>query len=146
MKILRINSRNVIPQRYLEVIAKTNVNMGMILGEQDRTADAMKVFEEVVRRFGGSEVLAILEQVALALSNKANALIRLNREEDALCIYSEIADRFGTTEHSVLRNIAGDALISKGELELRVGRNDAALETATRSLSLPNLDSPGNTG
>ena len=116
--------------------------MGVILGEQEKTADAIRVFEEMVRRFEGSEVLVILKQVAVALFNKAVALIRLNREEDALGIYSEIADRFGTTGHSELRSIAGDALLNLGELELKLERNDAARETATRALELSDLNLP----
>jgi hypothetical protein len=54
------------------------VNKGVTLGAWNRSEDEIKVYDEVVRRFGEASEPAVLEQVARALINKSVALEALN--------------------------------------------------------------------
>ena len=48
----------------------------------NRPQDALEACDEVVRRFGESEIPALLERVAIALVNRGGALGVLNRPQD----------------------------------------------------------------
>ena len=68
----------------------------------DRPEDALVVFDEVVRRFGDSEISPLPESVALALFGKGFTLDDLDRLEGALASYDEIVRRFGDGKTPVL--------------------------------------------
>ena len=51
---------------------------------RNRAEDTVEACDEVIRRFGKSEIPAVLVWVAKALVNKGTALSELNRPQDAL--------------------------------------------------------------
>ena len=67
------------------------MNKGAVLVRLNRSDEALKVYDEVARRFGNSDSSKIIELVAKALVNKAITLGRLNRSDEALKVYDEVA-------------------------------------------------------
>ncbi|WP_429197018.1 tetratricopeptide repeat protein, partial [Aeromonas veronii] len=63
-----------------------------------RSEDAITVYDELIQRFGTSDVAEIQEQVAKALLNKGVTLGQLDRSEDAITVYDELIQRFGTSD------------------------------------------------
>ena len=96
---------------------------------QNRAQDTVAACDEVVRRFGDSEILTVLKWVAKALANKGVALSKLNRPQDALTVYDEVVHRFGESETPALLESVAKALVSKGSTHTRqtepaTGRSD----------------------
>ena len=64
--------------------ARELIRRGVELWKQDRAEDALATFDEVVERFGDSEVTEVRGNVATALVNRGLVLGTLNRPIDAL--------------------------------------------------------------
>ena len=84
------------------------------LVDQNRPEEALPIYAEVVRRFGGSAAPALLQWVALALEGKGIALSDLNRPEEALAVYDEVVRRYGESEAPALLERVAAALVGKG--------------------------------
>ena len=69
---------------------------GRALVGDDRLAEAIEVFDEVIARYGTAAELASRRDVADALIEKAESLERLGRDEDALAAFNSVLERFGT--------------------------------------------------
>ena len=94
----------------------------------NRDEDTVEACDEVIRRFGESEIPAILVWVAKALANKGSALCELNRPQDALEAYGEVIRRFGRSETPALLNSVASALVNKGAVLGDLNRPQGALE------------------
>ena len=84
------------------------------LQNQNRREDALVAFDEVVRRFGDSDVPILLEPVATALVSKGLMLRVSNRREDALVAFDEVVRRFGDSDVLDLLESVATALVFKG--------------------------------
>ena len=94
----------------------------------NRDEDTVEACDEVIRRFGESEIPAVLVWVAKALANKGSALCELNRPQDALEAYGEVIRRFGRSETPALLNSVATALVNKGAVLGDLNRPQGALE------------------
>jgi tetratricopeptide (TPR) repeat protein len=112
-----------------EQVAKALANKAFTLGELNRAADALAVYDDVVARFGDAPEPAIREQVAKALANKAFTLGQLNRAADALAAYDELVVRFGDAPEPNLREQVAKALVNKAITLGRLERPAEALAT-----------------
>ncbi|GAG24267.1 unnamed protein product, partial [marine sediment metagenome] len=63
------------------------VNKGVTLAIMNRPEDAIAVYDEVMWRFGESEIKALSEAAAMAMSNKADILLKTGSLERALAAY-----------------------------------------------------------
>lgn len=97
------------------------------LGEQGRSEEAVKVYDEVISRFGLVKDLAIREQVARALINKGFRLGLLGRNEEAISAYDEVVALFGSALEPILREGVARALLNKGIKLHSLGRFDDAI-------------------
>ncbi len=84
------------------------------LNNQDRAADALALWDKLLRRFGKSKNLAVLESVAMALFNKGVLLGRMNRIQDALDAYGEMVRDFGSSKNPAVLESVAKALFNKG--------------------------------
>jgi tetratricopeptide (TPR) repeat protein len=136
-----------------EQVAKALTNKAFTLGQLNRAADALAVYDDVVARFGDAPEPAIREQVAKALANKAFALGQLDRAADALPAYDELVVRFGDAPEPVLREQVAKALVNKAITLGRLERPTEALatydeviarfgDTASRSRPRQNTEPP----
>jgi tetratricopeptide (TPR) repeat protein len=90
------------------------VNKGITLGNLNRTAEEMAVYDEAVRRYGNAREFAPREQAARALASKAYHLGLLDRNAEAVEVYDEMARLFENATEPSLRVRAAKALVSKG--------------------------------
>ena len=98
-----------------EVMAAKNLfDDAVALWNQDRAEDALAVFEELMSRFGESEMPALLEGVAMTLVNKGVVLGGIDRPEEALTVWDEVVSRFGESEAPILLEQVAKALVNKG--------------------------------
>ena len=95
---------------------------------QNRAEDTVVACDEVVRRFGDSEILTVLKWVAKALANKGAALGALNRPQDALEACDEVVRRFGKSEAPDLLDSVAKAFVNKGAALVALNRPQDALE------------------
>ncbi len=65
-----------------------------VLYARGRVKEALAKYDELVRRFGESDVLDVSLSVALGFSAKGVILGQLGRQEDALAAYDEVVFRF----------------------------------------------------
>ena len=106
--------------------AKEIFDEAVALKNQNQLEDALVSFDEVVRRFGDSEMPMVPQLVALALSGKGHALDDLDRLEDALIAYDEVVHRFADSHVPGLPGLVAMALVSKGVI---LGRLDSLEDT-----------------
>ena len=94
---------------------------------QNGAQETVAACDEVVRRFGDSEILTVLMWVAKALANKGAALQALNRQQDALEACDEVVRRFGESETPALLEPVAKALVNKGVALSKLNRPQDAL-------------------
>ncbi|MCC5828526.1 MAG: tetratricopeptide repeat protein [Phycisphaeraceae bacterium] len=110
------------PEASDEQVARALGRKGMLLVTQRRLADAIEVFDEVVRRFADRDEPVLAEGVARALANKGVALGSLGRFEDAIEVYDEVVRRFADREEPNLAEEVARALVNKGVTLGSLGR------------------------
>ena len=98
------------------------------LNDQNRAADALVLWDELLLRFGESKNPTLLERVATALFNKGVTLGRMNRPEDALGAYEEVVRRFGQSKNLAVLESVAMALFNKGVILGRMNRLQDALD------------------
>ena len=95
---------------------------------RNRAEDTVEACDEVIRRFGKSEIPAVLVWVAKALMNKGTALSELKRPQDALEAWDEVIRRFGESETPALLDSVAFALGNRGPALGALNRPQDALE------------------
>ena len=95
---------------------------------RNRAEDTVEACDEVIRRFGKSEIPAVLVWVAKALVNKGTALSELKRPQDALEACDEVIRRFGESETPALLDSVAFALGNRGAALGALNRPQDALE------------------
>ena len=111
-------------ERAARELFKTTVALNVL----NRAEDTVEACDEVIRRFGESEIPAVLVWVAKALANKGTTLSELNRPQDALEAYGEVIRRFGRSETPALLDSVATALVNKGAVLGALNRPQDALE------------------
>ena len=95
---------------------------------RNRAEDTVEACDEVIRRFGKSDIPAVLVWVAKALVNKGTALSELKRPQDALEACDEVLRRFGESETPALLDSVAFALVNRGGALGALKRPQDALE------------------
>ena len=113
-------------ERAARELFKTTVALNVL----NRAEDTVEACDEVIRRFGESEIPAVLVWVAKALANKGTTLSELNRPQDALEAYGEVIRRFGRSETPALLDSVATALVNKGAVLGALNRPQDALEAS----------------
>ncbi len=108
----------------------------------DRLPEALAAYDQVLDRFGSSNLPAVLDRVAAALIRKGIVLLALDRTDDALAANDEAITQFGQSDlPSLAEKVVGafffkgftlfardrmsEALDALGEAERRLRSNDA---------------------
>ena len=95
-------------------IARALTYKGFVLGQLNRTEEAIAVYNEAVQRYGTATEPALRERVARALVNKGFVLGQLKRSEEAIAVCDEVVQRYGTAIEPALRERVAGALANKG--------------------------------
>ena len=97
------------------------------LSAQSRPEDALAACDGVVRRFGESEIPAVLVWVAKAIVNKGVLLGGMNRPQAALAAYDEVIRRFEQDDTPVFLEPVARAFVFKGTVLDGMNRPQEAL-------------------
>jgi len=108
------------------LVADLLINKGLTFRDLGRGEDAIRMFEDVERRYTGTSEIPVLEKVAKALTAKAQVLGKLGRSGDALVTNDQVVERFGAAQEGELQECVALALYNKGvELNRIERRHDA---------------------
>ena len=99
------------------------------LSVRNGSEDAVAAYEEVILRFGESEIPAVLDWVAKALVNKGVALGTLSRPQEALETFDEVVLRFGESDIQTFRESVASALLNRAKPLDALNRLHDVLET-----------------
>ena len=110
-----------------EKSARKLVMRGYQRWQQGRAEDALDAYDQVVRKFGHSEVPGLRVAVAMALVNKGVSLGALNRLKEALTACDEVLHRFAESDVPDLQECVARALVSKSAALVELNRLEEAL-------------------
>src|SRR5271157_1090133 len=114
--------------RFRGYIAKALVNKGAALAELNRSEEAIQTYEEMLRRFAGTNEPSLRQHVAAGLYNKAVALGRLNRDLEGIQAYDDMLRRLGDPAEPWSREQVAQALYNKGVALGRLNRSAEAIQ------------------
>jgi tetratricopeptide (TPR) repeat protein len=118
-----------------EQLAVDLFNKGVSMTNNDRRADAVRTYTELLTRFADDPEPFLREVVANAYLNKAALLVKLGGQDgldEAVRTYEELEERFGDDSQPVLRKLSAEGLIKQAIARHLRGDHDDALQTATR--------------
>ena len=101
----------------------------------NRAPEALAAYDEVLSRFGTSDIPAVMDHIARALIRKGTVLLALDRPDEALAALDEAISRFGRSNVPSLVQTAAGAFCMKGFVLSVRDRGDealAALDEAVR--------------
>ena len=81
------------------------VDEAVSLGALGRDAEAIAVYDDMVRRFGTAGEPTLRQQVAMALVNKGDTLDDLGRVAEASAVFDEVFARFGAADEPALKEV-----------------------------------------
>ncbi|MDN5053766.1 tetratricopeptide repeat protein [Aliarcobacter butzleri] len=119
-----------ITKNEIEIVSSL-YNKGVILERMDGKAEeAIKVYDELIKKFKDSKENNILEAVAKALVNKGVILAQIDgKSEQAIKVFDEIIERFkDSKENNILERVA-NAFYNKG---VAFGKMDGKVEEAIK--------------
>lgn len=123
-----------LPSRVGEDAASANVNIVQAIldkalahSKRDEHEAAIEVYDDLVKRFGDSEVLAFQAAVAVGLFNKAVLLSHQGRHDADVAVYDDLVERYRDSTVPALQKHVVRALINKGVSLSRHGNHDAAI-------------------
>jgi tetratricopeptide (TPR) repeat protein len=94
-------------------MGRTLIIKGLTLRKLDRNEDAIAAYDDLIARYGDSNVEALREQVAIALINKGVILNNLQRRDEAIAVNDDVIARYGDSNVEKLRIQVARALFSK---------------------------------
>ncbi len=100
----------------------------LLLGQLNRSEEAIEVYDEIVKRFEDSKDNNILEEVAKALVNKGSEFLKLDKDEKAIEVYDEVVKRLEDSKDNNILEKVSSALVSKGVTLGQLNRSEEAIE------------------
>ncbi len=110
-----------------EVTAWALCGRAAVLGDLDRRSDAIAACDEVVERFGESQVATIQRPVAWSLLDRGALLSELGRQREEIAAYEEVERRFGDSSDAALRGQVAVALYNRGVALAHLGEPELAI-------------------
>ena len=110
-------------------VARALVKRGITEGQLGQSEAEVAAYDEVIDRFGGSDVPQLQDLVAKALLNKGVALGQLGKLEAELATYDEVIKRFGGSDTPGLQEQGAKALLNRGLTLGQLGQSETAIAT-----------------
>jgi tetratricopeptide (TPR) repeat protein len=117
-----------------EVVAWALCNKALLLKELNREDEALRVCNEIVRRFGRAKEPALREVAAKALYEKEWLLCDLDRKDELLPVCEQFVRLFGTANEPAAREGMWATLLWKIDRLGVLGRKEEALATCVEFL------------
>lgn len=100
-----------------------------------KTEDALRTYDEVIKRYGESQNSDVIRQVVYALLNKGSLLEILDKSEEAIEAYNLAVSQLGDTVELPLKYLEISALLEKGGLLGRLGKYEDAISAYDMGIS-----------
>ena len=113
---------------YSRIVAQVLLTKGMLLGNLNRSEEAIVIYDEVVARYGRNTAPEVLPAVATALVNKGVRLDALNRLDDELDVYTEVLCRFAENSLPEIADRVAVAMVNRGNTLEKLSRTQEAVE------------------
>ena len=120
------------------------VTKGQILQRLNRSDEALAAYDEIVRRFDEDKTPILSDATVIAILHEKTTLSKLNQPLDSLAAYDSSIRQFREGKFPILQWPVEEALLSRAAIELARRRQEAAAETASRVLVLPQPGSREN--
>ena len=91
------------------------LNKAISLTRLDRLEDALKVYDEVIDRYGEAEEPILRKHAAAAMANKVDLFRTMDRAVDASATYNELISRYGDDPEGEVREVVDIARESSGK-------------------------------
>ena len=114
---------------------KALVNRGVTQGWLGETESEVVTYDEVVERFGDSDVPELQVQVAMALFNRGITQGRSGEAQAAMATYDEVVERFGDSDMPELQVQVAKALVNKAITQGQIGEAQAAITTCDKAVA-----------
>ncbi|MET0104387.1 MAG: tetratricopeptide repeat protein [Sedimenticola sp.] len=108
------------------LISRALFNKALTLGKLNQPNNEIRVYDEVMRRFGDGEEDGVQEQVVRSLFNKGISLGKLGRKDEEIAAYDEVVNRYGENKNITICKYVGDALINKAITLFDLGQVEEA--------------------
>jgi len=123
----RVKRSQTGPGESAERAAKELFETTVKLNDHTRAEDTVAACDEIIRRFGDSEIPDVSMWIAKALMYRGAALSKLNQPEEAMAAWDEVESRFGESETPNLLESVASALLNKGAAFNALHRFEEAL-------------------
>ena len=100
----------------------------LIYSNRGEYTAALDIYDELVERYGESDIPEVQEAVATALFNKGVGLSRQGEHEAEIEVYEELIERYGESEIPEVQEAVIKAMVNKGVELSRQGAPEAALQ------------------
>ncbi len=109
------------------LVAKTLLNKGITLREQEQFDKAIIVYDDLIEKFKASDEPVIQETVARALLNKGFAFGQQGQFDKAIIVYDGLIDQFKASEVPVIQEHVLSAMANAAELAILVEGSSSVL-------------------
>ncbi|MCE5180518.1 MAG: tetratricopeptide repeat protein [Betaproteobacteria bacterium] len=125
----RLKTAVVLPEKNQldALVAKTLLLKGLVLDEMGSYELSIRVFDELIGRFGSIEGVDTQYCSALALAIKGDTFGQLARKEEAIAAYDEMVKRYGDAPEEVIRERVAVVLMNKGIALGQLDRGEEAI-------------------
>ena len=127
-KLFSSFSQPSIDEMSMSPTAQILFDKALIQSNRGEYAAALEIYNELVERYGNSDVPEVREAVAKAMVNKGLELSRQGEHEAEIRIYDELVERYGDSEEFVVQVLIARALFNKGVELSRQGEYEAEIE------------------
>jgi tetratricopeptide (TPR) repeat protein len=97
--------------------------------------DALRTYDEIIKRYGESQNSDVIRQVIYALLNKGRLFEKCDKHEEAIEAYNCVVTRLSDTKGSSLKYLVIEALLEKGYLLGRLGKYEEAIAAYEAGIS-----------
>ena len=110
-----------------EMDARKLIEKGERFRRLERSEEALAAYNEVVCRYGASEIPTLREAVTVALHCRGELFWELRRPEEALGTCDEVVRRYRASKAPALRGAVAVALVNRGMILPKLKRSEEAL-------------------
>ena len=110
------------------ITARTLFDKALIHSHRGEHAAALEVYDELVERYGESDLPEVQDAAAKGMVNKGVALRWQGEHDAAIKVYDELVERHGDSDIPEIQAAVANALFNKGVELSRQGEHEAEIE------------------
>jgi tetratricopeptide (TPR) repeat protein len=107
--------------------ALTLFRKGVTLGYMYKPDEAIRVYDDVIKRFGDAPEIQLRELVAKAMVNKGLTLGQMGKPDEEISVYDDVIERFGDAPEIQLRGQVAKAMFNKGVALGKMDKHEDAI-------------------